>query len=791
MNQKLKDVAQQFLASGKNLTLLNGKIPVVEEWTDKRLSKAKILKHTGNLGWVIGDGDLVMDVDPRNGGDESFERLQKDLDIELEPTVTTPSGGYHCYLKIPHKYRKYLLRKTINDEYPGIDFLTKGAQCVIPGSRVKKGEYVWYDDLLDCFGQDKAPKKLIKLLAYKNKLKAGELVVANDKHESDDDDPFAGYIGGSSNWSEEQVRDLLDRLDPSMDHDNWVRVGMGLHDWDPKEGVSLWEEWSKKGDNYEEGVTYMKWKSFKLGGGVSLGTVAHMAMTIDHEQEIREVNEVMARLRRCSEIELERDILKDIRAMELRRTSKEKLAVAIQGRFREISGIKMPIGHIRNMLTKPEVKKSSAMEQVAPKPKWCKDWMYVNNLAAFVELETLELYKSESFNIVNGGNVPYHDSGTKPSALKYVSDNNFIDHVQSMAYLPMFDKGVQVVDGTTVLNCFNPNSMPTEAEKFTAGGMAVIEMVKKHIEIILGSKSNAHIFTQWLAHQVQHPGEKILWSPVIQSIQGVGKSFFGELLRKCLGDRNVGTVNPSQVVSDFNPWASGVCVNVLEELRIKGHNRYEAVNALKPLITDRMIQVHRKGVDPYMTYNTCNYLCFTNHSDAIPMETDDRRWWIIFVKYRSLDELSEALGESHVTYFPRLFEAIREYPEEIKKWLMEYEITDEFMSIKQAPMTDDKKLMIASEELSFEGLVEAREMLEKGGPYYNLDAVSTTDFFDQLLFDYPDVTLDKYQKNRIMKKMGYKPLPKPVKVHGKARRIWVRNNMTNLEIRASFEGDDL
>ena len=126
----------------------------------------------------------------------------------------------------------------------------------------------------------------------------------------------------------------------------------------------------------------------------------------------------------------------------------------------------------------------------------------------------------------------------------------------------------------------------------------------------------------------------------------MGKSFIGALLKAALGDCNVGTVSPSQVVSDYNGWASGSLVNVLEELRVKGHNRYEAVNALKPLITDRKIQFGDKFVRQHETYNTSNYICFTNDRDALPIDQTDRRWWIVFNKLSSLDDIKVITGVS-------------------------------------------------------------------------------------------------------------------------------------------------
>ena len=40
-------------------------------------------------------------------------------------------------------------------------------------------------------------------------------------------------------------------------------------------------------------------------------------------------------------------------------------------------------------------------------------------------------------------------------------------------------------------------------------------------------------------------------------------------------------------------------------------------------------------------------------------DSDDRRWWVIFVNIDSLDEMSNIVGESAITYFPNLFNAVR------------------------------------------------------------------------------------------------------------------------------------
>jgi hypothetical protein len=764
---------RQYLSSGKQLTVLAGKRPIVENWTKKRVDEDRILSHKGNLGWVIGEDDLVIDVDPRNDGENSYKKLLKDLKLKLEPTVFTPSGGFHIYLSIPKKYIKNSFKKNIK-KYPGIDFLTKGAQCVIVGATTENGSYQWAEDLFGEFSQTKAPNSILELLSKPVDAKP-------NGHLGD----FEGLIGNDS-MEEQKVLELLSRLDPSVNNHEWVRIGMALHHWHPTKGLEIWENWSKKGTNYQEGETAKRWKSFKPGGGVTLGTIMFMAKEADYDAELNEVNDILNKIKVSDEKTLEFDMVPSIRKTTLNRLNREKLVKAIQSRFKELSGVSMPINNIRALIATESIGEGELVDEDEA-PRWCTNWVYVNSHNGFINLSTLKLHKSESFNVENGKYVPISDAGTKPSASKWISDRGFVKKVDSVGYLPGVEELITDIEGSTILNVFNPKTLPQEAKEFTGDGIAACDLIRNHIKFICTTDKDTDILLSWLAFQVQYPGKRVLWAPVIQSIQGVGKTFFGELLRACLGDRNVGTVSPTQVTSDFNAWATNVVVNVLEELRVKGHNRYDAVNALKPLITDRMIQINEKGVTPYMTYNTTNYMVFTNYKDALPLDTDDRRWWVIFVPIQSLDDLPRFVGYEAGEYFDKLFHAIRHHAGEIRKWLLAYEIVDEFKRIKQAPMTQHKQLMISTEDDAFSGLTEVRGIIKDGNKYINKQCISQSDLNDLLLFNHPDLLLSKKEIRFVMKKLGYSLHPKVIKIDGKNKRIWVLNAMTNDEIRESFE----
>ncbi len=764
----------EYLNAGKHLTPLKGKKPTLNDWTSRKVSDEKVYSHNGNLGMVIGPGDLVLDIDPRNGGNEGFEKLTAELNgLVMIPTVVTPSGGRHYYMKMPEEYIGLTFKKKLR-RFPGVDFLTQGAQCVIVSSTIKgAGSYDWFDPDFGGFEQEDAPAELLDLFSR------GQL----DNSDPSDLGDFDGLVG-SGGWSKEKVLEMLSKLDPSMPNDEWVKVGMALHDWDPVGGQAIWEYWSTDGDNYIEGETEKRWRSFHSTGEVTLGSIAFMAKSADFDKAQDRLADYLKRIssapdNKTIETELAPDIRKD---KVLSSVDRERVASVIQSRFKELTGSKLPISECRDM-----IRRDAGLEVARPKtPEWCNNWVYINSHRGFVDYQRLQIHKAEAFNLINSKHTPLTLAGNEQSASTFVAAYGLVQVVHAMAYLPMYEERICTMDGEKVLNTFNTRTLPETAEEFSKAGKQAIGMVKKHIKFICSTDENADILTQWLASQVQNPGKQILWSPLIQSIPGTGKSFFSDLLGAVLGDKNVGTVAPGQVTSDFNGWAANVAVNVLEELQIRGHNRYEVINALKPLLTDRMIQINEKGVKPYRTLNTANYICFTNSKDALPLEESDRRWWVIFVPISKLDQLEEYVGDTADDYFPKLFGAVKSYGDELRKWLMEYEITDEFMTMKRAPMTEYKQMMVATEEAAIEGLAEVREMLENGGEWYNSDVLSTSHLFSALIFEHPELEIRTSSQTKLLKRLGYQKVPSKVKVKGESLRLWTSRSMTNEEIRTSL-----
>jgi hypothetical protein len=82
---------------------------------------------------------------------------------------------------------------------------------------------------------------------------------------------------------EAATRKMLAKFDPDMGYEDWRNVGMALHDGSAgsQQGLDIWEAWSAKGEKWVEEGCAKLWAGFKAGGGITMGTLHHMAQQAD------------------------------------------------------------------------------------------------------------------------------------------------------------------------------------------------------------------------------------------------------------------------------------------------------------------------------------------------------------------------------------------------------------------------------------------------------------------------------------------------------------------------------
>jgi len=196
----------------------------------------------------------------------------------------------------------------------------------------------------------------------------------------------------------------------------------------------------------------------------------------------------------------------------------------------------------------------------------------------------------------------------------------------------------------------------------------------RHMENMLPVESDRHTLYEYFAHNVQYPGFKIPWAPMIQSTEGVGKGFIQEAITLTLGEMYTYSPKAEELVhsgSTFNGWMRGKLMIIVNEIKVD--ERRELIEILKPMISDKRVEVQAKGADQEMEDNPANWLLFSNHKDAIPVNKNGRRYAIHYSAIQSnADRIARGMDDA---YFNGLFSWLYNGGNEIiADWLLNYPI---------------------------------------------------------------------------------------------------------------------
>lgn len=441
------------------------------------------------------------------------------------------------------------------------------------------------------------------------------------------------------------------------------------------------------------------------------------------------------------------------------------LAEVLKGKLAKFDA-KASIADCRKMLSPSKKDKRNERRD------WTDGWVYVTDEDAFYLLDSEELVSMQSFNAkFNRFLPPAEDGEFRRSAAWVALEDARIPTVTRRVYLPWADKTFEL-DGLACANLFRRSSMPETASAMTDAGREAQSLVLRHLDLLCsGRKEVVQTLVDWMAHNVQHPGKKIRWAPLIKGIPGDGKSLIGDIMRSVMGLSNVRAIAPVLLGTNFTDWAHGACVGVLEELKVTGHNRYEIENALKPFITNRYVDIHPKGGKPYNVINTMNYAAFTNYPDALPLNDTDRRWFVIFSPFLSRADLLKALGDVDA-YFDSLFAAIEEHREELRKWLIDHRISETFKPNGVAPMTAEKGSMIALGVSPEEDAVATA--IQTGAVGIGQSVVLVSRLKEVINQGQGDLLMNEKEIAVILTRNGWLKAPKQIKWKGEPIRPWVR-----------------
>lgn len=282
-----------------------------------------------------------------------------------------------------------------------------------------------------------------------------------------------------------------------------------------------------------------------------------------------------------------------------------------------------------------------------------------------------------------------------------------------------------------------------------------VKMFLNHCEYILPDIEERNQLLDWLAYNVQNPGEKIHWALLLQGIQGTGKSYFGFVLRKIFGERNVSNPSNESIHELYTGWQKSCQLVVIEELMARG--RLDLMNKLKPMITEKIAIIREMYKGAYEQTNRFNILIFTNYEDAIIIDETDRRYEVHFSPAKPRDP----------EYYNALWEWTESHAGAIKSFLLARSL-EAFQPKGHAPMTRGKRIVIEESTPPLEYWILS--CLEDQAWPFQGDLISTR----HLMICLPR-RLGRISETllaRILKKTGCRPLKRVKLDTGESVRLW-------------------
>ena len=518
---------------------------------------------------------------------------------------------------------------------------------------------------------------------------------------------FAQFLASQpKGFTIEQMVGVLAQLpDSAAAGPEWVKVGMAIwHETQGSEdGWIIFDEFSQRAlDKYDVRMNRVRWDSFGNKSGrdpITFASVIDMLPKVEKSLPVLPSDTVEDLLSRAAlvtsyeeyvefraEVAGDDSIPQDVRYM---------LAQRLHVGYGKVNGL--PIATVRADLTP-----ARGELVLAGEGGLFKDWVYVEATARYYDLVRGVGVSAQGFGVRFDGHEVVKESGL--DATRYASHSR-IPVVYDTMFHPgqtqLFNyRGLQMINTYRSLNLSIPDVLSAEQQ-------VAVATFENHLKFILPDDRERLIIRDWMAFIVQNPGKRVAWAIVLKGTEGDGKTYLARAMAAVTG--SVNQVPGASFGGQFNGWAHGSLVVAVEEIRVSGDKKYEALDRMKPLVSNSTVPIEEKGRDIRTVPNFSSYLLFTNHADALPITASDRRYCVLETPYGSKRQLLSALGgeAAQADYFENLFGMLDAHPEALYFHLQNHVVSKSFNPSTHAPETAAKLRMLEATISSAQEMVEA------------------------------------------------------------------------------------
>lgn len=316
--------------------------------------------------------------------------------------------------------------------------------------------------------------------------------------------------------------------------------------------------------------------------------------------------------------------------------------------------------------------------------------------------------------------------------------------------------------------CFKPDREPGEIIK--DGGRDLVNTwwpvevtrtpgdagpFRQHLRLLLPNERDQTILLSYMAACVQHVGVKFQWAPLIQGVEGNGKTLLTRCVAYAVGRRYVHWPKASKLSKEFNGWMVGKVFYAVEDIYTgKGINGRDVIEELKPMITGGDgLEIENKGRDQYSADVCGNFMFNSNHRDAMPKSKNDRRYAIFYTAQQEAGDLKRDGMDG--AYMSTLYDWLKGGGYAVvADMLATYPIPAEFNpagSCQRAPDTSSTEEAITASLGAVEQ--EVLEAIAQGMPGFRGDWVSSV-YLERLLEQKrKHVSLNK--RGELMRRLGF------------------------------------
>ena len=716
--------------------------------------------------FLVGRSLLVVDIDSYAGGIDDLA-----FDLSMLPFGFVAYSSYRHTSEKPRVRVIAQLARTVSPDEYRILSREVCAQMLVPMEAIDKCTFVPNQAMFA--PQHPEGGEFWTMTQDGCAVSVPESIAAPVRRESDD---FSLMVAARPlELTDVEVRAYLAAYSPiGLDYDTWLRAGMAL--WHQYSGAAcafdMWVEWSKQdAEKFDASVMRSKWKSF--GGSTNPVTMASIIQHVNASGGVVAGGDFFARL---LDEAVALETFEDFNAF------KQKISAMTDSMLPPVHRSSIASEVADNFGRAHKVTKGAITKELAPSkrafggvenaPDWVSDWVFVENQCAFSKIDTSDYtICRDSFNAV------YDRQPECIAAEKHASQLALVNYNMPTVVDKMFFPGAAKFfdyEGKRMLNSFTTKG-DAPIDYMDDASQQAVDIFLAHVRFTLEHKKEQELFLDWMAYIYQNPGKRVSWAMLLQGSQGTGKTYFANVFEQIMGT-NVKRLDTPTISGRFTGWAAGAILNVVEEIRIVGQNRYEILDKLKPIISNSTIQIEEKGRDHRTVPNFTSYFLLTNHKDAVPLQDGDRRYCAFFSRVQNEEQLYHELGgiDAHREYFDTLFDSLKKNAGAIARYLLDRVIPKSFDANGRAPETSariEMKALSISPEWD-----EVDDAIKNNQCAVINDKVLDITWLAKLIGGNGGVLPKTRAISAILSEMGYSPIQgRKIKISGNSQHyVWVR-----------------